>query len=98
MRGAERGRPRMRGGHRRPRVAALRVDDAMSPEARVAIAIKNPGGAAEKTLTLGWVRTGRILSARLPRLAPGSYRFWVSARDRAGWTDLSPAGNRLVVT
>ena len=100
----DRGRPRTRAPVSATAVAGgmaalrFRVDDAMSASARVTIAIRTLGGATKKTLTPGWVRTRRLLSARFAcRLAPGSYRFFVSARDRAGWTDLSPANNRLVV-
>ena len=100
----DRGRPLTRAPSSATTVAGgtatlrFRVDDAMSPSARVTITVKTLRGATKKTLTPGWVKTGKLLVTRFAcRLAPGAYRFFVSARDRAGWTDLSSASNRLIV-
>jgi hypothetical protein len=76
-----------------------RVEDAVSPSARVTIRIRTREGALKKTLELGWKDTGPLQRCRFTcRLARGVYRFTVEARDLSGNAAQSPiGGNRLTV-
>jgi hypothetical protein len=72
---------------RRGRRATLRyrVDDALSPTARVTIRVKTRSGRTVKTLKAVTRKTNVATSSRFTcKLAKGSYRFHVYATDLAG--------------
>ena len=76
-----------------------RVTDDVSASATVTIRIKTRAGAPKKTLRLGLKGTGRERHAHFTcRLARGTYRYWVGARDMSGNPAQKPLGhNRLTV-
>ena len=81
---------------RKGRVATLyyRVTDDQSASATVTIRIKTRAGAPKKTLALGLKGTGRERHAHFTcRLARGTYRFWVEARDLSGNRAQTPLGH-----
>ena len=85
---------------RRGATAALayRVNDALSPKADVTIRVRTLGGRIVKTVRLSRRPTNVSLSYRFAcRLAPGTYRFAVTARDLAGNRQVHVGSNRLVV-
>ncbi len=86
---------------RKGKIATLyfRVTDDKSTGATVVIRIKKRSGATKKTLVLGLKGTGVERRARFRcKLARGTYRYWVDARDMAGNPAQTPLGNnRLTV-
>ena len=72
---------------RRYRSVTLKYEaaDALSPTADVTIKIRTRGGRLVKTLTAAHVTTNTTHGVRFTcKLARGTYRFFVLARDRAG--------------
>ena len=62
------------------------------------ITIKTSGGRVVRTLTLGSKPVSAPLTAKFRcNLRKGTYRFFVSATDSAGNTQMNVASNRLVV-
>lgn len=75
-----------------------RVRDNLAPKATVTIKIRNTSGKVVKTLRLGKRATGKLLGKRFRcRLAPGTYRFSVYAKDLAGNKQARVGSNRLTV-
>lgn len=88
----------------RGRTATLKykVVDAVpnSGKAAVVIKVKNSAGKVVKTLTYATVAVNSSLSGKfvVPRTwKAGTYRFYVSATDGAGNTQLKIASNKLIV-
>ena len=90
-----------------PRAASVRkgktatlhymVTDDQSASATVTIRIATPGGTVKKTLALGLQPTGQESRARFTcKLARGSYRFTVDARDLAGNAARTPLGSNTL--
>lgn len=70
------------------------VTDDQSASVTVTIRIATPAGKVKKTLALGLRPTGQECRARFTcKLARGSYRFTVDARDLAGNPAQAPLGN-----
>jgi len=85
---------------RRGRYATLRyrVDDGLSPRARVTIRIATLDGRTIRTFRLGGKAVNVTFGKRFRcDLAPRTYRFWVYARDLAGNRQTVAGRNRLVV-
>lgn len=86
---------------RKGRTATLyyRVRDDQAASATVTIRIRTRAGALKKTLPLGLRGTGPLRCCRFRcRLARGTYRFTVYARDLSGNAAQKPLGsNRLTV-
>lgn len=75
-----------------------RVNDKLSPKARVTILIKR-GTTIKKTLALGLRPTGKLLGKRFKcTLAKGRYTFVVKAKDLAGNPAEKIGRNTLTVT
>ena len=75
-----------------------RVNDKLSPKARVTILIKR-GTTIKKTLALGLRPTGKLLGKRFKcKLARGRYAFVVKAKDLAGNPQGKIGRNTLTVT
>jgi len=73
------------------------VTDDKSASATVTIRIATQGGTVKKTLPLGLRPTGQESSTRFKcKLARGSYRFTVDARDLAGNAAQSPLGSNTL--
>ena len=73
------------------------VTDDQSAAATVTITITTPGGTVKKTLALGLQLTGQNSRARFTcKLARGSYRFTVDARDLAGNAAQTPLGSNTL--
>ncbi len=83
----------------RGRSATLRYSVAdVTPRARVVIVIRTLKGAVRLTLTPGLKAANtRVSVPFVCRLAPGAYRYSVSATDMAGNRQVRPASARLVV-
>ena len=85
---------------RRGRYVTLRyrVDDDLSPRARVTIRIATLDGRTIRTFRLGGKAVNVTFGKRFRcDLAPRTYRFWVYARDLAGNRQTVAGRNRLVV-
>jgi hypothetical protein len=84
---------------RRGRSATLRYAVAdFTPKARVVIVVRTLKGAVRLTLTSGLKAANtRVSVSFVCRLAPGTYRYSVSATDMAGNRQAKPAAARLVV-
>jgi hypothetical protein len=86
---------------RKGKTAALyfRVTDDVSASATVTIRVRTRSGALKKTLALGLKGTGPERHVHFTcRLARGSYRYTVDARDLAGNAARTPLGsNKLTV-
>jgi len=73
------------------------VTDDQSAGATVTITIATPGGTVKKTLALGLQPTGQENRARFTcKLARGSYRFTIDARDLAGNAAQTPLGSNTL--
>ena len=69
-----------------------------SPKATVMIKIKTLSGTSVKTLKLGRVPVGKLLSARFScKLTKKTYRFYVYATDLAGNAQATVGSNRFTV-
>jgi photosystem II stability/assembly factor-like uncharacterized protein len=70
------------------------------PLAAVTVKVKNPRGKVVKTLRVAAARVGSNLPLKftVPKAwKPGTYKFYVYARDKAGNTQANVASNKLVV-
>ncbi|MBE0617175.1 MAG: hypothetical protein IH608_04520 [Proteobacteria bacterium] len=75
----------------------FRVTDKLSPKARVTILLTK-GTRTFKTLSVGTRATGKLLGRRFKcRLAKGTYRFVVKAKDLAGNNATRVGSNALTV-
>jgi len=73
------------------------ITDDKSASATVTITVTTPGGTVKKTLALGLRPTGQESRARFTcKLARGSYRFTVDARDLAGNAAQTPLGSNTL--
>jgi hypothetical protein len=84
---------------RRGKTATLyyRITDDKSASATVTIRIATPSGTVKKRLALGLRPTGQESRARFTcKLARGSYRFTVDARDLAGNAAQPPLGSNTL--
>ena len=81
----------------KPATLYYMVTDDQSAGATVTITIATPGGTVRKTLALGLQPTGEESRARFTcKLARGSYRFTVDARDLAGNAAQTPLGSNTL--
>ena len=85
---------------RRGRTATLRyrVSDALSPKAKVTIRIKTRSGRTVKTLPVVTRRTNAASSSKFRcKLARGTYRFHIYAKDLAGNKQVRKGYGTLIV-